>query len=180
MKVSVGPQALALPAPVWLIGSYDRSGRPNAMAASWAGVCCSEPPCVAVAVRPERYSHHGIAEHGAFTVNVPSVEQVAATEVFGSQSGRDSDKFAATGLTAQPSELVDAPLIAECPVIMECRVRQAIDLGSHTLFVGQVIDVKAEPALVTATGAIDAQALETFVLCGGYRAIGQQLKCRPC
>ncbi len=140
MKVSLGPRALALPAPVWLVGSYDQEGRANAMAASWAGVCCSEPPCIAVAVRPERYSHHGIVAHGAFTVSVPSVDQVAAVEVFGSQSGRYGDKFAAAGLSPQPSALVTAPYVAECPVVMECRVRQAIDLGSHTLFVGEVLD----------------------------------------
>jgi flavin reductase (DIM6/NTAB) family NADH-FMN oxidoreductase RutF len=174
LKVSLGPKPLALPAPVWLIGSYDDEGRPNAMTASWAGVCCSEPPCVAVAVRPERHSHHGIAHRGAFTVSVPSVKQAAAADVFGTRSGRDGDKFAAAGMTAAPSDLVDAPYVAECAVVLECRVRQAIELGSHTLFVGEVVDVKADPSVLTPSGNLDVRAVEPFVLLGGYRALGRE------
>jgi flavin reductase (DIM6/NTAB) family NADH-FMN oxidoreductase RutF len=175
VKVSMGPRALALPAPVWLIGSYDADGHPNAMAASWAGVCCSHPPCVAVAIRPERHSHHGVAQRGAFTVSVPTSEQVAAADLLGTRSGRDGDKFAAAGLTAAASDLVDAPYVDDCPVVMECRVRQAIELGSHTLFVGEVVDVKAEASVVLPSGALDARAVDPFVLSGGYRALGRDL-----
>jgi flavin reductase (DIM6/NTAB) family NADH-FMN oxidoreductase RutF len=175
LRVSLGPMALALPAPVWLIGSYDREGRPNAMAASWVAVCCSEPPCLAVAVRPERHSHHGIAERRAFTVSVPAASQARAADVLGTMSGRDGDKFSATGLTAEASDLVHAPYVKECAVVMECRVRQSIELGSHTLFIGEVIDVKADQSVLSPSGALDAAAVEPFVLCGGFRALGQEL-----
>lgn len=175
MKVSLGPQAIALPGPVWLIGSYDHQGRPNAMTASWAGICCSEPPCVAVAIRPERYSHAAIAQRAAFTVCVPAERHVAAAELFGRQSGRDGDKFAASGLTPMRSQLVDAPYVAECPVVMECRLAHRIELGSHTLFVGQIVDVKADREVITPAGELDAAAVGAFVLCGGYRALGQPL-----
>jgi flavin reductase (DIM6/NTAB) family NADH-FMN oxidoreductase RutF len=175
LKVSLGPRPVALPAPVWLIGSYDAEGRSNAMAASWVSVCCSEPPCISVAIRPERHSHHGVAQRGAFTVSVPSAKQVAAADVFGTKSGRDGDKFAAAGMTAERSDLVDAPYVKECPVVIECRVREAIELGSHTLFVGEVMDVKADPAVLTASGDLDGAAVEPFVLLGGYRGVGARL-----
>jgi flavin reductase (DIM6/NTAB) family NADH-FMN oxidoreductase RutF len=175
VKVSLGPRPLAVPAPVWLIGSYDGNGRPNAMAASWAGICCSEPPCVAVAVRPERYSHAGIAQRGAFTVSVPSAKHAVGTDVLGTASGRDGDKFAAAGLTAVASDLVDAPYVSECPVVLECRVRESLDLGSHTLFVGEILDVKADPAVLSPSGALDVEAIDPFVLLSGYRALGRVL-----
>ena len=175
MKVSLGPRPLALPAPVWLIGSYDAEGRPNAMTASWAGVCCSEPPCIAVAIRRERHSHHGVASRRAFTVSVPSTAQVDAADVFGTASGRDGDKFAACGLTTERSDLVDAPYVKECAVVLECRVREAIDLGSHTLFVGEVVDVKADPSVVSPSGSVDGVAVDPFVLLAGYRALGREL-----
>lgn len=175
MKVSLGPRPLAVPAPVWLIGSYDRDGRPNAMVASWAGVCCSEPPCVTVAVRPERYSHDAIARRRAFTVSVPSAKHVAGADVLGTASGRDGDKFAAAGLTAEASELVDAPYVRECPVVLECRLRHSIDLGSHTLFIGEVVDVKVDPAVLSASGEVDVEAFDPFVLLSGYRALGRGL-----
>jgi flavin reductase (DIM6/NTAB) family NADH-FMN oxidoreductase RutF len=145
------------------------------MAASWAGVCCSEPPCVAVAVRPERYTHHGIAERRAFTVSVPSAAQARAADILGTISGRDGDKFSAAGLTPEASHLVDAPYVRECAVVMECRVRQSFELGSHTLFVGEVVDVKADPSVLTPPGALDPAAVDPFVLCGGFRALGQEL-----
>ena len=179
MKKSLGPTPLAIPAPVWLIGSYDGDGRPNAMAASWAGICCSEPPCVAVAVRPERYSHAAIAMRGAFTVSVPSARHVAGVDVMGTASGRDGDKFAAAGLTPIRSNVVDAPYVSECPVVLECRVRESLDLGSHTLFVGQILDVKADPEVLGEDGALDVSAIDPFVLLRGYHALGRPLRRVP-
>ena len=85
------------------------------------------------------------------------------------------DKFAAAGLTPEASDLVDAPYVRECPVVMECRVLQALELGTHTLFIAQVLDVKADPSVLTPSGALDAGSVEPFVLCGGYRALGREL-----
>lgn len=175
MKVSLGPRPLAVPGPVWLIGSYDPAGRPNAMAASWVGICCSKPPCVAVAVRPERYSHECITHSGAFTINVPSARHAAAVDILGNRSGRDADKFAAAGLTAVASECVNAPYIAECPIVLECRPVQRLDLGSHTLFVGEIVDVKADASVVSPAGELDIEAIDPFVLLRGYRALGRVL-----
>ena len=141
MKRSLGPQTLPMPAPVWVIGSYDTAGRANGMTASWAGICNSTPPCVYAAIRRSRYTYDNIVARQAFTVCVPSAAYVKEADYLGIASGRDEDKFARAGLTAVAGEKVDAPYIAQFPVAMECRVRQTVDLGSHTVFIGEVLDV---------------------------------------
>ena len=119
MKKSFGAKTLIYPTPLWVIGTYDKAGKPNAMAVAWGGVCSSKPPCVAVSIRKVTYTHGNIMEHKAFTVNVPSVSQVKVADYFGMASGRNVDKFSKTGLTALRSEEVDAPYIQEFPMILE-------------------------------------------------------------
>lgn len=141
-----------MPAPVWLIGSYDGDGKPNAMTASWAGICCSRPPCVNVSLRKATFSFGCIRDRRAFTVSIPSREHVAEADYFGTVSGRDKDKFAVTGLTPVASEVVDAPYVEECPLVLECKLLRTIELGLHTLFVGEIIDVKADETVLSAEG----------------------------
>ncbi len=155
MKKSLGALAPAMPLPVWVIGSYGGDGSPCLMTAAWCGVCCSEPPCVAVAVRKSRLTHANIVTRGAFTVNIPSECFAAEADYCGLVSGRDADKFAAAGLTAVGSKLVDAPYVAEFPLVLECTVAEAVDLGSHTLFVGRIADAKADAAVLGENGLPD-------------------------
>ncbi|MGD1060704.1 MAG: flavin reductase family protein [Methanomassiliicoccales archaeon] len=147
MKKSLGATSLLFPTPALLIGTYDKNGRANAMTAAWAGISCSNPPCISVSLRKATYSYGNIKEHGAFTVNVPSEDLVEKVDYFGLISGRDVDKFAATGLTPMRSELVDAPYIEECPLVLECKVVQTVELGLHTQFVGEIEDVKVSQEL---------------------------------
>ena len=123
-RKSLGAKTLAQPCPVWVIGSYDAAGKPNVMTASWAAICCSQPPMVTVSLRKATYTYGSIMESKAFTVNIPSEEFVSAAAYFGSVSGRDVDKFAASGLTPVKSALVNAPYIKEFPLVLECKLVQ--------------------------------------------------------
>jgi flavin reductase (DIM6/NTAB) family NADH-FMN oxidoreductase RutF len=177
-KVSLGARTLLYPTPAVLVGSYDAAGVPNIMTAAWAGICCSRPPCVAVSLRRATYSHGSIVARKAFTVSVPSVEQVRAADYAGIYSGREGDKLAALGLSAVRSTLVDAPYVDECPVVLECRLAHSFELGSHTQFVGEVLDVKAEQAVLGPDGVPDIALVRPLVYatgCEAYYAIGERV-----
>src|SRR5512142_3364972 len=105
MKQSVGAKTLAMPTPVWLVGTYDKDGKPNIMTIAWGGICCSKPPCMAVSLRKATYSYASIVERKGFTINIPSEAHVKEADYAGMASGKDTDKFADTGLTAVKSEL---------------------------------------------------------------------------
>lgn len=163
MKKSLGAVHLAMPLPVWVIGSYGESGAPCLMTAAWCGICCSEPPCVAVAIRKSRLSHANVLARGAFTVNIPSQQYAAEVDYIGLVSGRKIDKFSVTGLTPIRSELVDAPYIEEFPLIMECLVLSNTDIGTHTLFIGKLADVKGELAVLDANGLPELSKINPFI-----------------
>jgi flavin reductase (DIM6/NTAB) family NADH-FMN oxidoreductase RutF len=150
--------------------------RPNIITLAWVGTVCSKPPMVGIAVRPERYSHHLLREVGEFVVNLPTVDQVEAVDRCGTVSGRDHDKFALCGLTAVPASHVRVPLIADCPIHLECVVRQILTLGSHDLFLGEVVAVQAEETLIGPAGGIAyGQASLLCYLGGTYHALGEKL-----
>ncbi|MEI8234072.1 MAG: flavin reductase family protein [Verrucomicrobiota bacterium] len=169
MKTSLGPKLLLYPTPVMVVGTYDPDGKPNVMTASWGGICCSQPPCVNVSLRKATYSYHNLVARKAFTLSLPSADLVRKADYFGLASGRDTDKFAASGLTPQGSDLVDAPYVAEFPLILECRLLQAIELGLHTLFVGEVADVKVDPEILTPEGDVDIQKLQPLLYATGTK-----------
>ena len=101
MKKALGPVTLAYPMPAFLVAAYDEEGKANIMTAAWGGICCSNPPCIAVSVRPERWTHKAIVARKAFTVCVPSAAQAAMVDFAGMVSGAREDKFSATGLTGR-------------------------------------------------------------------------------
>lgn len=178
MKRSLGPKTLTLPAPAWLVGTYDADGRPNLATVAWGGVCSSEPPSVAISLRKSRHSYDAIVQRKAFTINVPSESHVRATDFAGIVSGRDVDKFVAAGLTPVRSELVDAPFVDEFPLVLECRLLHIIELGIHTQFVGEIVDVKADQAVLDPHGLPDAEKVRPIIYDTGtrnYFGIGQLL-----
>ncbi len=175
---SLGAKTFAQPCPVWVIGSYDAAGKPNAMTASWAAICCSQPPMVTVSLRKATYTYGSIMESKAFTVNVPSEEFVKQAAYFGSVSGRDVDKFKESGLTPVKSSLVNAPYIAEFPLVIECKLVRTIELGLHTMFIGEIVDVKAVESVLGAGGAPDVAKLKPFIFAPGnsdYYGLGPSL-----
>lgn len=155
MKKSLGAKTLIYPTPVWVIGTYDKTGKANAMTIAWGGVCSSKPPCVAVSIRGATYTHGNIMERKAFTVNVPSASQVKTADYFGVTSGRNVDKFSTTELTAVKGDKVDAPYIEEFPLILECKLLSAAEIGIHTHFIGEIMDVKAEDSVIGENGLPD-------------------------
>ena len=163
MKKSLGARTLLFPTPVLMVGTYDHDGKPNLMNAAWGGICCSQPPCVAVSLRKATYSHGNIVDRGAFTVSIPSEQYVKEVDYFGLVSGRSLDKFAATKLTPVKSKLVDAPYVKEFPLVMECKLVHVAELGLHTQFVGEVIDAKADESIIGDSGAIDVKKLKPLV-----------------
>jgi flavin reductase (DIM6/NTAB) family NADH-FMN oxidoreductase RutF len=163
MKKSLGAQTLGQPAPVWVIGTFDQEGKPNIATIAWGGICCSKPPCVAISFRPATCSHGNILARKAFTVNVASQTFAKQADYCGIVSGRDVDKFAAAGLTAVRSELVDAPYIEEFPLILECRLQQTVEVGGHTQFIGEIIDVKADPEVLSEQGLPDIQKVRPMI-----------------
>ncbi|GAU08334.1 flavin reductase family protein [Desulfoplanes formicivorans] len=170
MKQSLGPKILAQPTPAWVIGSYDQTGAPNVMTAAWCGVCCSKPPCLTVSIQTPRHSFAAIMERKAFTVNIASAHQAAEVDYFGMVSGKNVDKFQTTGMTPVRGEMVDAPYIEEFPLIVECKVVAVHDLGVHTQFVGQIMDVKADPSVLDDKGMPDMSKISPFVFTPGNRA----------
>jgi len=152
-----------MPAPVWVVGTYDADGKPNIMTASWAGICCSKPPAVYVALREATYSYHAILERKAFTVNLPSAEQAAIADFAGMATGRKTDKFAAAALTATKSSVVDAPLVNEFALNLECRLVEPVKIGLHTLFVGEIVDVQCEEDCLNDEGRPSIEKLRPFI-----------------
>lgn len=163
MKKSLGAKTCAMPTPVWLVGTYDREGKANVATVAWGGVCCSDPASVTVSLRKSRHSYDAIVERKAFTVNVASVPFVAEADYAGMASGKNEDKFAVAGLTPVASDLVDAPYVAEFPLVLECRLSKIVEVGIHTQFIGEIVDVKAEESVLDANGVPDASLVKPLV-----------------
>lgn len=163
MKKSVGARTIVFPTPVWVVGTYDRFGKPNAMAAAWGGICCSKPPCVAVSLRKATYTYGNIVERKAFTIGVPSEDHARQADYLGLASGKDTDKIAAAGLHAVRSALVDAPYVEEFPLVLECRLLHTIEIGLHTQFVGEILDVKADEAVLGEKGLPDVEKVKPIL-----------------
>lgn len=151
MFQSIGACAFAVPTPVFLVGTYDASGKPNIMTAAWGGICASQPPCLAVSITKARWTHAALHSRNAFTVSIPSKNMVAQADFAGIFSGRSEDKFSALDLTPIAAEHVDAPFVAECPVVIELRLIHSIEIGSHTQCIGEIMDVKLHPHCLDAT-----------------------------
>ena len=150
--------------------------QPNIITLAWAGTLCSDPPSVGIGVRPERFSHHLIAEAGEFVVNLPRADQVAIVDYCGHVSGQAVDKWAACGLTPAPAHKIRTPLIADCPVALECRVTHQLTLGVHDLFIGEVLAIQIDEEMLTERGHIDYDKAQPLAYTGGYyRRLGELL-----
>jgi flavin reductase (DIM6/NTAB) family NADH-FMN oxidoreductase RutF len=178
MKTSIGPRTLLYPTPALIVGTYDKIMKPNGMTAAWTGICCSKPPCVYVSLRKATYTYGNIVERKAYTLSIPSEEMVEKVDYLGMASGREEDKFAAAGLTPVRGEHVEAPYVAECPVVLECRLVETLELGLHTQFVGEVLDVKAEEDVLGEDGVPDMARVKPLIFAPesrGYYRLGDYL-----
>ena len=165
MKVSRAPKALPLmyPCPVTLVTCVNEKGRDNIITVSWIGVLCSDPPKIGIGIHKDHYSRGMIEESGEFVVNIPDDTLLEKADYCGIVSGKDVDKFSKVGLTREPAKIVRAPLIRECPVNLECVVRERLDLGSHKLYVGEVVVTNVDKGVMDAKGNIDFARAAPFV-----------------
>jgi flavin reductase (DIM6/NTAB) family NADH-FMN oxidoreductase RutF len=174
----MGAKTLAMPTPVWVVGTYDKMGKPNVMTAAWGGICCSKPPCVAVSLRKATYTYGNMVARKAFTISIPSEIHVKAADYFGIASGKKSEKFSTAGLTPVKSDQVDAPYVAEFPIILECKVVHTIEIGLHTQFVGEIVDVKVNESVLNEKGLPDVEKIKPIIFTpeiGTYHAVGHYL-----
>jgi flavin reductase (DIM6/NTAB) family NADH-FMN oxidoreductase RutF len=176
-KIALGPRTLLYPMPAFLIGA-DIDGRPNFMTAAWSGIACSSPPMLTVALQHHRYTLKGIKENGVFSVNVPSADLVEEADYCGIVSGEKEDKVAACKFEVFYGPLKTAPMIAQCPVNLECEVMHMLDLGSHALVVGQIEEVHVSEECFT-DGEPDLVKINPIIYCTGvektYHIFGEKL-----
>ena len=176
-KQSWKPGNMLSPVPVVLVScGGTKEWKPNLITIAWAGTVCTNPPMLSISVRPERYSYDIIQQTGEFVVNIPGVKQAKATDWCGVVSGRDHDKFEKTGLTPAPALKVECPIVLECPVNIECRVTQTLRLGSHVMFLAEVVAVQVSSELIDAKDKLrlDKAGLLAFVH-GEYFSLGDYL-----
>lgn len=179
MKASLPAQTILLPSPVLIVGTYGPDGRPNIMNAAWGGIVSSRPPCVSVSLRKATLSYHNIKRTKAFTVNFPSEKFVREADFAGLASGRDCDKFERTGLTPEKSARVDAPIVKEFPCALECRLARRVELGSHTMFIGEIVGLVADGEVLNPNGLPDIEKVRPIVFGSfgspAYYGIGAKL-----
>jgi len=148
----------------------------NIITLAWVGTLCSNPPLIGIGIQPSRYSYRLIREIGEFVINLPRADQTVLVDLCGVVSGRDVDKWAACGFARGPAHKVRVPVIAQCPVNIECRVRQTLPLGTHDLFIGEVVAVQADEDVLDDRGLLDfAKARPVAFLNGEYRSVAEQI-----
>ena len=153
------------PVPVVLV-SCGHGDRANIISIAWTGILCSKPPQVGIGVRPSRHSHGLIREAEEFVINIPGQNLLDEVEYCGFNSGRDVDKFARRALTPEPASAVQTPIIAECLLNIECRLAQTVKLGSHDLFIGQVVAVQLDEKVLDDRGRLDNHRLNPILFTG--------------
>ena len=170
------PGNMLNPVPAVMVSVTDKEGKSNIITVAWAGTVCTNPPMVSISVRPSRYSYQILEETGEFVINLTNESLVKACDYCGVVSGRDVDKFAKTGLTPIPMEHVHAMGIEESPVNMECKITEKRELGSHTMFIAEVVGVTVDDRYMDETGKfhINESGLVMYSH-GEYFAMGEKL-----
>jgi len=142
------------PVPAVLVGTGGNGFANNLITVAWVGIVCSDPAMLSISVRPERFSYKALVETGEFTVNIPLASQAAVVDWCGVKSGRDVDKFAEQNLTAAVGSQIQAPLVMECPLNLECKVKEIIKLGSHDMFLAEIVAVQVSEDFLTKSGRL--------------------------
>lgn len=169
------PGALLAPVPPALVscGTVDA---PNALTVGWTGIVCTHPAMTYISLRPQRHSYSLIKDSGAFCINLTTRKLVRAADFCGVRSGRDTDKFALMGLHAEKGSQVSAPLIAESPLALECRVQQILPLGTHEMFLAEIVAVDVDESLIDDSGRLQLDRADLAAYAHGeYFALGQKL-----
>jgi flavin reductase (DIM6/NTAB) family NADH-FMN oxidoreductase RutF len=163
------PGTMLYPVPAVLVSCGRLGGTQNLVTVAWTGMACTDPPMCTIALRPQRHSYALIRRSGEFVVNLTTAAMARAVDWCGVKSGRDHDKFREMKLTPLPAKHVGAPLVGEAPVSLECRMRDSRPLGSHCLFIAEILAVHADPAYFDArTGYFNLAAARPLCYCHGH------------
>jgi len=175
-KISFKAGNMLYPLPVVMVSVADKEGKSNILTVAWAGTVCTNPPMVSISVRPERYSYHMLKETGEFVINLTTRDLAKATDYCGVRSGKDVDKFKELHLTPEKAEYVNAPLIAESPVNIECKVVKKETPGSHHIFLAEVKAVHVDDAYMDQKGRFALEKTDPIVYVHGqYYSLGKLL-----
>jgi flavin reductase (DIM6/NTAB) family NADH-FMN oxidoreductase RutF len=177
-KKSLGLETYLFPLPTVVVGSYDEDFKANMMVASWTGIVSSRPAMVSVSLRKATYSYQNIIDRKAFTISIPSRKHIVEMDLVGTKSGRNLDKFTHVGLSATASNLVNAPYVEEMPLTLECELVEYKEYGLHTMFIGQVKDIKIDPDYLQDNGMPDIRKIDPIAYAHGdreYYALGHYL-----
>jgi len=170
------PGNMLYPLPVVMISVADKAGNANIITVAWAGTICSDPAMVSISVRPERYSHKMLVESGEFVINLTTKDLAYATDYCGVKSGRDVDKFKEMKLTPIPASVVKAPMIEESPVNIECKVTEVKKLGTHDMFMAEVVAVHVDEKYMDEKNKFHLEKAEPIVYSHGtYFTCGEQI-----
>jgi len=174
-KVRMGPRSLIYPKPAFLVGA-NVDGKPNFLTVGAGGFANGTPPMISVAIHPDRYSHRGMVENMTFSVNIPSTNQAREVDYCGIASGAREDKAAVCGFDVFYGTLDTAPLIEQCPINLECRIVEAPQLASHTLFIGEIVETYVSGECLT-DGEPDLRKINPLAFAGDpdrqYVALGE-------
>jgi flavin reductase (DIM6/NTAB) family NADH-FMN oxidoreductase RutF len=174
-KIVKKPFVALRPVPVVLV-SCGHGEQANIITIAWTGILCSNPPQIGIGVRPDRHSHGLIRQTGEFVINLPGERLLDQAEYCGFVSGRDAEKFSTSGLTPVPGSAMQTPVIAECPINLECKLAHTLSLGSHDLFVGEVVAVQMSPEVLDERGRVDNGKLKPILFTGDqYWGLGSLL-----
>ena len=170
------PGNMLNPVPAVMVSVADAEGCNNIITVAWAGTICTNPPMLSISVRPERYSHHMIEETQEFVINLTTSELAYATDYCGVKSGKDTDKIKDMKLKLLPGEKVSAPLIEQSPVNIECKVTKTLRLGTHDMYLAQVVAVHADEAYMDKKGRFSLEQADPIAYShGSYYTLGKKL-----
>lgn len=164
MRISLKPAAMSFPAPVYIVGTYNEDGTADAMNAAWGGVCASAPPCIQISLNTGRRTRENILRTGCFTVSFAVRELMQVSDYFGLISGTLEDKVARAGITVEKSALVDAPILCQYPLTLECRLYDSREIGPHLMVIGEIVGISADERILDADGRISVEKLDPLAL----------------
>ena len=175
-KQSWKPGNMLYPLPVVMVSCNRKGEKPNIVTVAWTGTICSDPAMVSISVRPERYSHDIIEETGEFVINLVTKDLTYATDYCGVRSGRDVDKFKEMNLHKENAKFVKCPMIKESPVSIECKVKEIKELGSHTMFIAEVVAINVDEKYIDEKGAFDISKCDLIAYANGnYMTMGKKI-----
>ena len=175
-KKSWKPGNMLYPVPAVLVSCRDKEGNDNLLTIAWAGTICSDPAMVSISIRKSRHSYNMIKESGEFVINLTTRATTFATDYCGVKSGAKEDKWTTSKLTKGEAEVVNAPIVVESPVNIECKVKDILELGSHDMFIAEVVNVQVDEELLDEKGAFHLDDADLVAYSHGeYFTLGEKL-----